>query len=259
MPLVPTNISVRFLGVAPALPAVYYAAADAAGTVRIVRTSAGVEVVPGGLSGEFRATINYDTAWGASIITWDDGGAGNAPTRSATQIIGAGPVSETVGVLPSYLTLTEAQQLANLPAVDPAWATATDAAKLAALQLATSRIDSLAWQGRRHVDGQTMAFPRVDGRMQTCVSGWESIDRSTLPAAPSAVRIACLIEASTLLDGQRQAAQIAMYQGKRVKRRKIGSAEVEYEPLIAPAGGVMLTAEAMQLLAPFRLRSGRMI
>ena len=122
-----------------------------------------------------------------------------------------GPVyTETAPTASSYLDAASADTLAASRPTNTAWAAATSAEKLAALEEATRRIDSMMLRGVRYEekyienwvqkdsnsDGltQTLEFPRyIDG----VICDWDA--GTKLPIVPNQVLWACLVEAIAIL------------------------------------------------------------
>jgi len=122
-----------------------------------------------------------------------------------------GPVyTETAPTASSYLDAASADTLAASRSTNTAWAAATSAEKLAALEEATRRIDSMMLRGVRYEekyiengvqkdsnsDGltQTLEFPRyIDG----VICDWDA--GTKLPIVPNQVLWACLEEAIAIL------------------------------------------------------------
>lgn len=115
-----------------------------------------------------------------------------------------------------------------------AWTGTSEANRDAALRMATKAIDRLAFGGRRALDTQALAWPRVwvrDGEGRILPAG----------EVPGAVREACCEWALHMLqhDPAARPADIA--------RRKVGDLEVEYRP----GARDRLPPTVRELLAPF--------
>lgn len=124
-----------------------------------------------------------------------------------------GPVyTETAPTASSYLDAASADTLAASRHTDAAWAAATAADKLAALEEATRNIDGLILRGTKYDSDQALEFPRIiDG----VVVGNSDQDAEV----PDQVKWACLEEAIAIIgagsSGGRQALQaqgVASYQ-----------------------------------------------
>ncbi|MEN2986719.1 DnaT-like ssDNA-binding protein [Tistrella sp. BH-R2-4] len=120
-----------------------------------------------------------------------------------------------------------------------AWATATEAARMAALIEATSHIDAFHdFMGRPADAGQPLAWPRIDTRM--CLDG---------VAVPPVVARACVELALAALD--RPLAEQAA--GPAARRLTLGDVAIDYGEAGgagAPAGTGGALALAARLLAP---------
>jgi hypothetical protein len=175
--------------------------------------------------------------------------------------------------LPSYITVEEANTLAaELHGLSPAWANAADADKLKALTTATARVNaSRRWQGSQYipvgqwavVSGQ-LEFPRVNLARQAVSYGRsELIDadpvdlNSLVPVVPTAIKLAVLWEADSLLKGARAARLQDQHDG--LAGQSIGSASESYRPQVNGNGVPVLCAEADILCRKYQLRSGAML
>jgi hypothetical protein len=172
----------------------------------------------------------------------------------------------------TYLTVAEGDALiaTTLGLLQYPAATASD--RGAALDAATRLIDSaLRYQGRKYDPGQVLQFPRVaygDGRpiASGLVPGgaaelvWDW-DASTATAViPAAVKLACLLEADEILQdvvGKSQRWRRLDEQHQGVTFDMTGSAAEAYRKGVPAAGRSGLSRRAYELLAPYRLVSGR--
>lgn len=106
------------------------------------------------------------------------------------------------------------------------WSTAATEAKEAALVQATDYLNGMPWKGRKAVAGRVLAWPRVDA---TDADGYVIADN----IVPEQVQAACVELA--LLAVQGKPLLSAIERGGKVKRKKVGPIETEFEDG-APAG-----------------------
>jgi len=106
-----------------------------------------------------------------------------------------GPVyTVTAPTESSYLDAASADTLAASRPTNTAWAAASSVEKLAALEEATRRIDSMVLRGNKYDSDQALEFPRyIDG----VICEWDA--GTQLPIVPDAVKWACLEEAITII------------------------------------------------------------
>ena len=124
-----------------------------------------------------------------------------------------GPVyTVTAPTESSYLDAASADTLAASRPTNTAWAAATDAQKLAALEEATRRIDSMILRGQKYDSDQALEFPRI-------IDGVTVGNADQDAEVPTQVLWACLEEAMAIIgagsSGGRQALQaqgVASYQ-----------------------------------------------
>lgn len=177
----------------------------------------------------------------------------------------------------SYLTTDDADAIAAemLSAEVAAYVAATTPDKGAALVRASERIDSaMQYQGRRYDPAQAMEFPRVayDGGVgglvvpipgqiypgvpATTVAAvvWEWDAEEGEAVVPGRVKRACLLEANSILAGDRDGRMNAVHDG--LASQGIGSANESYRGDAKPAALCRAAHELMQI---YRLRSGQMI
>ena len=164
--------------------------------------------------------------------------------------------------LPSYLTVAAAAGLAaQLPPL-AAWAAADDAARAAALAMASSRLDgSRRYQGRRVDPDQPLEFPRFVGppRGQVIYAGgvWQYDTAVDAPTVPHQVELACLLEADSILAGSRAVRLEAQHDG--LASQSVGGMSESYRPPVGPGGVPLLGLEADRLMDRYRLRTGRVL
>ena len=104
-----------------------------------------------------------------------------------------GPVyTETAPTASSYLDAASADTLAASRPTNTAWAAATDAQKLAALEEATRRIDSMILRGTKYDSDQALEFPRI-------IDGVTVGNADQDAEVPTPVLWACLEEAIAIL------------------------------------------------------------
>ena len=124
-----------------------------------------------------------------------------------------GPVyTVTTPTESSYLDAASADTLAASRPTNTAWAAASSVEKLAALEEATRRIDSLILRGNKYDSDQVLEFPRI-------IDGVTVGNADQDAEVPTQVLWACLEEAMTIIvagsSGGRQALQaqgVASYQ-----------------------------------------------
>ena len=174
----------------------------------------------------------------------------------------------------SYLTVAEGDALIASTLALLAYPPATALDRGAALDAATRLIDSaLRYQGRKYDPAQVLQFPRVaydaghadayalvPGGPAELVWDW---DASTSAAViPAAVKLACLLEADEILQdvsGKSQRWRRLDEQHQGVTFDMTGSAAEAYRKGVPAAGRSGLCRRAYELLAPYRLMSGRAI
>lgn len=104
-----------------------------------------------------------------------------------------GPVyTETAPTASSYLDAASADTLAASRPTNTAWAAASSVEKLAALEEATRRIDSLILRGTKYDSDQALEFPRI-------IDGVTVGNADQDAEVPTQVLWACLEEAIAIL------------------------------------------------------------
>lgn len=104
-----------------------------------------------------------------------------------------GPVyTETAPTASSYLDAASADTLAASRPTNAAWAAASSVEKLAALEEATRRIDSMVLRGNKYDSDQALEFPRI-------IDGVVVGDEDQAAVVPDLVKRACLEEAIAIL------------------------------------------------------------
>ena len=171
-----------------------------------------------------------------------------------------------------YLTVSEADALAASVLGLLQWSGSTAAEKANALDAATKTIDAaLRYQGRKYDSAQTLQFPRVaydTGDSAGASSNgaaelvWDWDAATSAAVVPAAVKQACLVEADEILQdvkGKSPRWRRLDEQHQGVTFDLTGSAAEAYRKGIPPAGRSGLCRRAYDLLAPYRLVSGRMV
>ena len=167
-----------------------------------------------------------------------------------------------------YLTVTEADALAASTVGLVQWATATSTQKTNALDAATQLIDgALRYQGRRYDSAQTLQFPRVAYDAGSAAAGaaelvwdWDAVTSAAV--IPPAVKRACLVEADEILQdlaGKSQRWRRLDEQHQGVTFDLAASAAEAYRKGVPAAGRTGLSRRAYELLAPYRVVSGRLV
>ena len=104
-----------------------------------------------------------------------------------------GPVyTVTTPTASSYLDVASADTLAASRSTNTAWAAASSVEKLAALEEATRRIDSMVLRGNKYDSGQALEFPRI-------IDGVTVGNADQDAEVPTQVLWACLEEAIAIL------------------------------------------------------------
>jgi len=105
-----------------------------------------------------------------------------------------GPVyTVTTPTASSYLDAASADTLAASRPTNTAWAAASSVEKLAALEEATRRIDSMILRGQKYDSDQALEFPRI-------IDGVVVGDEDQAAVVPDLVKRACLEEAIAIID-----------------------------------------------------------
>lgn len=172
----------------------------------------------------------------------------------------------------AYLQHTEARTLAAaLPvALVRAIPAASDAQLDAALEMASLRIDlAMRYQGRKWDDAQENQFPRIARGWlpwprvigsqvppywieQATIWDWDAT--AWAPIVPPRVKIACVIEAASILAGDRSDRLAARHDG--VSGQQIGSASESYG---GSGPAPVLCRDADVIMRFYRLNSGSLI
>jgi len=173
-----------------------------------------------------------------------------------------------------YLTVAEADAMTTSVLGLLEYPGAGAAERAAALDAATRLIDTaLRYQGRKYDPAQVLQFPRVaydDGRAEAYafVPGgaaevvWDWDAATSAAVIPEAVKRACLIEADEILQdvaGKSQRWRRLDEQHQGVTFDLTSSAAEAYRKGVPPAGRSGLSRRAYELLATYRLASGRAV
>jgi DnaT-like ssDNA binding protein len=174
----------------------------------------------------------------------------------------------------TYLTVTEADALAASILGLMQWSAASATDKANALAAATRLIDGgVRYQGRRYDSAQTLQFPRVafdSGAAGANTAGangaaeliWDWDPATSAAVIPPAVKHACLIEADEILQdvaGKSPRWRRLDEQHQGVTFDLTGAAAEAYRKGIPAAGRTGLCRRAYELLAPYRMVSGRIV
>lgn len=164
----------------------------------------------------------------------------------------------------AYLTVADADTLAASVLALAQWSAATSADKASALDAATRLIDAgMRYQGRKYDAAQVLQFPRLaadEGGAAESVWDWDAATSAAV--IPSAVKLACLIEADEILQdvaGKSQRWRRLDEQHQGVTFDLTGAAAEAYRKGIPAAGRTGLSRRAYELLAPYRLVTGRIV
>ena len=168
-----------------------------------------------------------------------------------------------------YLTVADADALAASTLGLVQWPTATSTQKSNALDAATKLIDgAIRYQGRKYDGAQALQFPRVaydagelpPSGAADLVWDWDAATHTAV--IPPAVKRACLIEADEILQdlaGKSQRWRRLDEQHQGVTFDLAGGAAEAYRKGFPSAGRTGLSRRAFELLAPYRLISGRLV
>ena len=171
----------------------------------------------------------------------------------------------------AYLTVAEADALAASTVGLVQWPTATSTEKSNALDAATRLIDAaMHYQGRKYDGTQILQFPRVAydaGDASRSGTGaadvvWDWDALTSAAVLPPAVKRACLIEADEILQdlaGKSQRWRRLDEQHQGVTFDLASGAAEAYRKGVPAAGRTGLSRRAYELLAPYRVVSGRII
>lgn len=188
-----------------------------------------------------------------------------------TQHKTASVLATAVNVLPSYMTLAEADAMAaSLPKLD-AYKAADANGRQQLLAGATMRVDaSRRWQGRKYHLDQVLEFPRIphprylplqNGYVQpvspsyTRVWDWDAINKTAV--VPARVKLAVLYEADAMGDGERDRIIAAVSAG--LTAQNTGSLSEQYRQMNAGQMNVAaLCPQADNLVRGYRIVTGEL-
>jgi hypothetical protein len=162
----------------------------------------------------------------------------------------------------AYLTTTQADALAATLPTLTAWAAASSASKEKAIERASLEIDhAMPYQGRRYDPAQPNEFPRVPydeaGGGDPRAGAWDWDPTSNAAVVPGDVLLAVLMQADTILAGDREARLNAQHDG--VVYDQTGSVAESYK--LTQGAGVTtgLCRPAFVLLRKYRRKSGKLL
>jgi hypothetical protein len=247
---------------------------DKAGTFGIKRLDTAAVVVAAGaaMTREGAGVYSYELAAPADGVTYR--AAFRFVVRGRNYYAAEEQTASIETVLPSYLTASEADALAaSLPGLVSYRAAAADA-KATALALASGKLDAAhRWQGRKYDDAQSLEFPRLayesgaaigaasrvayDPARQRTVAGvvWDWDADADAAVVPVQVKLACLYEADSIIDGTRD--ELVDKQRDGLLSQSVGGMSETYAQLSATAAASnALCAKASAFVQRFRLRSG---
>lgn len=191
--------------------------------------------------------------------------------------LGSFVIAETFAALPTYLALAAANAMAAgmLSRMVSSYAAASSADRVAALAQASAQIDrAMRYQGRQYdpsgtITGtvQVLEFPRVlgsggfppylsypdGGQCPPYASQFWDWDKvNNVAVVPDRVKQACVLQANSLLAGDRD---------ERLAARHDGVSQQSGDGLSEAYSGEapLLCAEAHRLMSYYRLRSGEMV
>ena len=180
------------------------------------------------------------------------------------------PISPNTG---SYLDVAEADELAlTFPGLG-AWAAATEVAKAAALNQASSDVDgAMPYQGRTFDEVQSRQFPRVAYESASVAAGdravaspgaavgrvvWDWDFATNHAVVPLDVKLAVVHQADAILAGDREPRIAAQHDG--VVYDLTGSIAESYKQTEGPGVATGLCRAAWVLMRKYRIRSGQVL
>lgn len=227
----------------------------------VKRVDTGATVVAAGAAMNHTGTGKYeyaftDPAAGLTYNYWVEATYAGATYRFERNLSTA-PISAST---PSYLSVDEANALADaLPGL-ATWKASTADAKAAALAGATQEVDdAMPYQGRRYVADQPLAFPRVsdDSGAAEAAEIWDWDSAGAAAVTPMDVRRAVLHQADSILDGSRSDRIDRQHDG--VVYDLTGTLAESYKSTSGPGVATGLCRAAYVLMRKYRLRSGRLV
>ena len=193
-------------------------------------------------------------------------------------------VSGSVDNLPRYLQVADAMALAPSILNATAFLAATTLRQSIALAMATADLNQLRYQGRKYDLTQVNQFPRVayepsarvslyspggdfsgqliNNAMPGAATVWDWDYVNSVPIVPQTVLLACLMQANNRLDGTQAANFDRLAAG--LASQKTGGLAESYNTdvaslLKAQGGSLTISRDAMLMLEPYLLRSGRFL
>jgi hypothetical protein len=160
----------------------------------------------------------------------------------------------------SYITTTEAADaLLAMRLGTSSWTAAASATKIAALQHATSNIDSLSFSGYKQSDTQTNQFPRMYQYVEDAYSPYTTTATFSTQgdciteATPADVLLACALEALALIEfyANTTAAKRKTLQDQGVKSYSIGDLSESFGGAGYSTYSGMKSSEAYALLEKY--------
>lgn len=255
---------------------------DSAGAFGVKRHDTGEVIIAAGTPMTRASTgqYSYSLADAIDAVTYDWVGEVKVTGDDGVQRTIYAPQSSTaIPAGTSYLAdLAAANLLANARAGLASWKAANAADQAAAAQVASERIDALRWQGRKYDLSQALAFPRVayetSGSVVTWGTGllvgnefpqsgtviWDWDATNLVAFVPQRVLLACLYEADSILSSTSAAREERLQAiADGINEQGVGRTRESYfDPLRPNAMGLYsLCLRANELMAPYRLRSGR--
>lgn len=160
-----------------------------------------------------------------------------------------------------YVTVDEANSMAELLLNVGSFTAASSADKAAAILLASDQIDNaMRFQGRRYDEDQAREFPRVSrdiirtGRfpVQDGVWDWDSDNNEAV--VPTPVKHAVIYQAASLLSNARESRLDDMHDG--LAAQSVGGMSESYKETHSHQA---LCRRAYELLQRYQLRTGRLL
>lgn len=259
--------------------------ADPTNAYGVKRTDTGAVVVAAGTAMSHDATgvYSYTFTEPAAGLTYQWYAKVTDTDGSVDYILLTSQGTAAEDGLPRYLTLAEALALATSLLGVTAWTAAGAVAQNAALAAATFDLDNAQhYQGRKYDLAQVLEFPRVAyesgrgigpgfgwptgagtsgsgcGLVGAVVWDWDSVNNVAI--VPQRVKVACLYQANSRLDGKRAAALDKLFRG--LKGEATGSLSESFDlatVLAATGGAIDLCRDAVAMMRPYILRQGRIL
>ena len=158
----------------------------------------------------------------------------------------------------SYLTVSEANDMAAALPDLAAWAGATAAQRAAALNQASADVDAaMPYQGRVFDPGQVRQFPRAVPDEPAPGGAWDWAAAANAAVVPRDVKLAVLFQADAVLAGTREPRLAAQHDG--VVYELTGTLAESYKRTTGPGATTGLGRRAWLLMRPYRLRDGKLL